>query len=198
MAGRAIRNFALGVLTAASICAVVYFWGPGPAGSTAKVSEADAKSMLEDEGYVVLTEQEWEAQARSLDAADNDAADKAAADKKADKAAAEKKADKKAEKAAKEAAAKQKAKEAEEKKAAEAEKAKEPEKEIHRLTLVVASGMYTGDVAKALAEAKIVPNAYEFSQLVESRGLASALRPGTYEISSEMTIDEIISAIFKQ
>lgn len=193
MAGRAIRNFALGVLVTSSILAMVYFWGSGPAESTAKFSEADAKSLLEDEGYVIHTKEEWEVQVAALNAVDNQAK-KDAADKDADKAAADKKADK----AAKDAAAKKKAKEAEEKKAAEAEKAKEPEKEIHRLTLVVASGMYTGDVAKALADAKIVPNAFEFSQLVESRGLASALRPGTYEISSEMTIDEIIAAIFKQ
>ncbi|MBU8878120.1 hypothetical protein BGM26_03820 [Bacillus sp. FJAT-29790] len=74
---------------------------------------------------------------------------------------------------------------------------KPTDKIIYRTMLTVSSGMTSIDVGKALERAHIIDSAREFSNQVEKRGLSSRLRIGTYEIESEMKIDEILSTIFK-
>ena len=193
MSGKSMRNFALGLLVATAIFSSVYFFSPSQAGSTEKLSEADAKSLLEAEGYVVRTQQEWDAQVSAVTAAE------AQAEKVATEAA-EKQAKAAKETKPKESKAKDsKAKETTEKKKTEAPKqAEQPEKVVKTLTITVAQGMYVSDVANALVEAQLITNSLEFSQRVESLGLSSGLRPGSYEVNSGMTMDEMISVIFKR
>ncbi|MBS4222055.1 endolytic transglycosylase MltG [Lederbergia citrea] len=69
---------------------------------------------------------------------------------------------------------------------------------IYRTMLSVSSGMTSIDVGRALEKAKIIDNAKEFFNKVEKKGLSKALRPGTYEVESDMTMDEVISIIFKK
>jgi hypothetical protein len=71
------------------------------------------------------------------------------------------------------------------------------EKIIYRTVLNVASGMTSIDVGHALVKGKIIDDAKNFFNEVENRGLANELRPGTFELDSEMTMDEVISIIFK-
>ncbi|MFC4322950.1 hypothetical protein [Litchfieldia salsa] len=68
---------------------------------------------------------------------------------------------------------------------------------IYRTMLTVSTGMTSIDVGDALVKANVIENAMDFFNEVEQRGLANKLRPGTYEVDSEMTVDEIISTIFK-
>ena len=53
------------------------------------------------------------------------------------------------------------------------------------------------DVGRALQRAKVIKSGLEFSKEVEKRGLENNLRPGTYTVESGMTMEEIISFIFK-
>jgi hypothetical protein len=71
------------------------------------------------------------------------------------------------------------------------------EKIIYRTIVSVSSGMTSIDVGKVLKQTKIIDDAFAFSKEVENRGLSNGLRPGIYEVSSEMSLDEIISTIFK-
>ncbi len=64
--------------------------------------------------------------------------------------------------------------------------------------LTVSKGMTSIDVGKALERANIIESGMDFFNEVEKRGLSKGLRPGTYEIKSEMTLDEIISIIFRK
>lgn len=68
---------------------------------------------------------------------------------------------------------------------------------VYRSILTVSKGMTSIDVGKALQRAKIIKKGSEFSKEVEKRKLESDLRPGTYQVESGMTMDEIIKAIFK-
>jgi hypothetical protein len=68
---------------------------------------------------------------------------------------------------------------------------------VYRTILNVSSGMTSIDVGKVLVQANITDNAMTFFNEVENRGLSNDLRPGTYEIDSEMSIEEVISIIFK-
>ena len=76
-------------------------------------------------------------------------------------------------------------------------KGEEKETVVYRTSLTVLEGMTSIDVGKALQQASLIDNAMEFFNDVEKRGLANDLRPGTYEIDSEMTMDEIMSTVFK-
>lgn len=72
------------------------------------------------------------------------------------------------------------------------------EKIIYRTFLTVSEGMTSIDVGKVLVKAKIIDDAYAFSKKVEKKGVANHLRPGTYKIDSDMTVDQVISIVFKK
>ncbi|UOE96179.1 endolytic transglycosylase MltG [Alkalihalobacillus sp. LMS39] len=181
MTANQMRSFAIGLLVAASVCAVVYFSTPGQASVAEKVEpitievprepeESELKSMLADKGYVILTESELEAQ---LDEVETKWTEQL---KEIEK---------------------QQEKEQEEK---EKEKEKQDDKEsevVYRTMLSVVSGMTSIDVGDALVRANIIESSREFSDEVEKKGLAQNLRPGTYEIDSSMSMSEVISIIFK-
>lgn len=76
-----------------------------------------------------------------------------------------------------------------------AEKGKETV--VYRTILTVSTGMTSIDVGNALVQAHIIDNAMTFFKEVEKRGLSNELRPGSFEVNSEMTIDEVMSTIFK-
>lgn len=167
MTAKTISSFAGGLLVAASILGAVYFFGPSQAQTAEKLSASEMKSLLTSEGYVIHTKEEWNKQLAAVETAEK------------------------------------KVKEAEETKKAnkEADKNNQPqaadEKVVYRMMLSVSSGMTSIEVGQALEQAKIIASGRELSTAVESRGLANALRPGMYEIQSGMTMDEIISTIFK-
>jgi len=71
------------------------------------------------------------------------------------------------------------------------------EKVVYRTIINVATGMTSIDVGNALVQGKIIDNARTFFNEVEKRGLSSELRPGTFELDSNMTMDEVIAIIFK-
>ncbi|GAE24392.1 hypothetical protein JCM9140_310 [Halalkalibacter wakoensis JCM 9140] len=66
-----------------------------------------------------------------------------------------------------------------------------------KLILTVSTGMTSIDVGNALVKADMIENSMSFFNEVERRGVANSLRPGTFEITSEMTLDQIITTIFK-
>jgi hypothetical protein len=80
----------------------------------------------------------------------------------------------------------------------------EPKKEsskeeeiVYRTIVNVAPGMTSIDVGNALVHGKIIDNARIFFDEVEKRGLSNQLKPGTFELDSNMTVDEVVKVIFK-
>lgn len=71
------------------------------------------------------------------------------------------------------------------------------EKVVYRTMLTVTLGMTSIDVGKALEKAQIIKSSKDFFNEVEKRGVSTKLRPGTYELESGMTTDQIIKTIFK-
>ncbi|KHD86097.1 aminodeoxychorismate lyase [Heyndrickxia ginsengihumi] len=70
-------------------------------------------------------------------------------------------------------------------------------KVIYRVVFKVTDGMTSIDVGKLLVKAKIIDDAFKFSKDVENKGIENNLRPGTYEVDSEMSYNQVISTIFK-
>jgi hypothetical protein len=71
------------------------------------------------------------------------------------------------------------------------------EKVIYRTMISVSSGMTSIDVGDVLKQTGIIDDSFAFSKEVENRGLSKGLKPGIYEVNSEMSLDEIIAAVFK-
>lgn len=170
MKAKTIQSFAGGLLVAASVCAAVFFFGGSEATTTQakeKMTTEEMISSLGTDGYVIYTEEQWKEQLATIEAE---------AETKEEPAEVEKK----------------------------EEKAEEPEKEpevkeviIYRTLLTVSPGMTSIDVGEALVKAEITDSAMKFFKEVEKRGLANSLRPGTFEVDSEMSLDEVIKLIFK-
>lgn len=95
--------------------------------------------------------------------------------------------------------AKEEAKANKPKEEAEVNKPKEEAAEnvVYRTVISVTTGMTSIDVGKALQQTNIIDSGFAFSQEVEKRGLSNQLKPGMFEVQSGMSIDEIISTIFK-
>ncbi|MGG4169986.1 endolytic transglycosylase MltG [Rossellomorea vietnamensis] len=74
---------------------------------------------------------------------------------------------------------------------------KDDDKVVYKTMLTVSTGMTSIDVGNALEQANIIKNGLDFYKEVEKRGLENELRPGTFEVESGMSTDEIISTIFK-
>jgi len=72
-------------------------------------------------------------------------------------------------------------------------------KVVYRTTVYVSNGMTSIDVGNALKSAKIIKETgFEFSKKVEKKGVEKYLKPGGYDIDSTMSVDKIISTIFKK
>lgn len=70
-------------------------------------------------------------------------------------------------------------------------------KVVYKTMLTVSTGMTSIDVGNALEQANIIKDGLDFYKEVEKRGLENELRPGTFDVESGMSTDEIISTIFK-
>ncbi|MEH7380395.1 hypothetical protein V7138_07935 [Bacillus sp. JJ1533] len=172
MSAKTLTSFASGLLLAAVVCALVYFFGPQQAATTKaeeKPTVEELKSLLTAEGYVILTSEEW------------------------DKTIAE--ANKTVEEPQEQP--KEQAKDEPKKEVTPKEEPAEPA--VKKTVITVSEGMTSYEVGKALISAKIINgNAWDFANQVEKKGVAKYLKLGTFEITSDMTTDEIISTIFKK
>lgn len=70
-------------------------------------------------------------------------------------------------------------------------------KTVTKVIVNVSDGMTSIDVGNALVGAGFIPNAFEFSKTVESKGVENKLRAGAYVVDSQMSVDEVIATIFK-
>jgi septum formation inhibitor MinC len=170
MKAKIMRSFAAGIILASGVSGAVYFFGPSKVVDTQKTKIAQP------------TEEEMKESLKS------DGYIVLTEDEWVEELAAVE--------AAKQEEAKQ-AEQATDKKEEQKEQSEEvKEVIIYRTVLNVASGMTSIDVGNALVKGKIIDNAKAFFDEVEKRGLANELRPGTFELDSKMSMDEVINTIF--
>ncbi len=169
MTPKSIRSFAGGLILAAGVCGAVYFFEQSeePKSQAASVTtDDDMKDALLDNGYIVHSEEEWQAHLAEQTAALEELEGLLKDEEEKDEEAEE-----------------------------DSEKAEEVV--IYRTMLTVSSGMTSIDVGEALERANIIKNAIDFFDAVEERDLANKLKPGTYEVESKMSLEEVISAVFE-
>lgn len=168
MKAKLMRTFAAGLIVASGVCGAVYFLTPSQVAST---KSPEPMELSSDEMKAKLTTEGY----RVL--TEEEWVEELAAVEAAKQEELKQETDKKEEK--------------------QESTSGEKEVVIYRTVLNVASGMTSIDVGNALVKGKIIDNAMTFFNEVEKRGLANELRPGTFELDSEMTMDEVINTIFK-
>ncbi|GAE33685.1 hypothetical protein [Halalkalibacter akibai] len=165
-----IRSFAGGLIVAATVCGAVYFFGSSEATTTQaqeKPTVDEMITLLGSEGYVIQTEEQWQ---EALAVVESEPEEEEIVIEE----------------------------EPEEVKEEPEEKEVEvKEVIIYRTMLTVTPGMTSIDVGQALVKANVTDSAMDFFKEVEKRGLANKLKPGTFEVDSEMSLDKVISIIFK-
>ncbi|NRD79689.1 aminodeoxychorismate lyase [Bacillus sp. BRMEA1] len=62
----------------------------------------------------------------------------------------------------------------------------------------VSQGMTSIDIGRMLVKANMIPNAFNFSQDIQKKGLEKNLKPGIFVVNSAMTYNQVISTIFKK
>lgn len=168
MTPNTLRSFAAGLIVAATLCGATYYYGNANTAKSTKATENTQKTEK-------LTEEEMKDILTSkgyVVQTESEWNKELAAAKKSE------------EKVTKEKQEKQ-------------EKPETEEKVVYRTILNVSSGMTSIDVGNALKRAKIIEDPVKFSKEVEKKGVETKLRLGIFEIESGMTMDEIISIIFK-
>ncbi|WP_209124036.1 endolytic transglycosylase MltG [Alkalihalobacillus sp. BA299] len=83
----------------------------------------------------------------------------------------------------------------EEKEEVKEEKTEEDKPVTHKIK--ISSGMVSPDVAKILKEKGLIQDESEFVRLVESKNAAKYIQIGEHELTTDMSMDEIISVITK-
>lgn len=79
------------------------------------------------------------------------------------------------------------------------QEAEEPQEEkvIYQLLLDVPSGTSSQEVAQRLEKTKIIDNAEAFMKDLKAKNLETAVKQGSYQLNSNMSIDEIIAIVTK-
>lgn len=169
MKANLLNSFAAGLLVSAGICGIVYFSQKDP---VEKNEQTTAKTPTEEEMKESLST------AGYIILTDSEWDEQIAT--------VEKEAQAKVQKEQKE-------------QDGQAEKAEKNENEnvVYRTIVNVAPGMTSIDVGNALVQGKIIDSARTFFDEVEKRGLSNDLKPGTFELDSNMTLDEVMKIIFK-
>lgn len=70
------------------------------------------------------------------------------------------------------------------------------QKPVTKVIVNVSEGMTSIDVGNTLQSAGLIQNAFDFSKDIENKGLENNLHPGTYNVDSSMSYDQIVSTIF--
>ncbi|SDC33129.1 hypothetical protein [Shouchella lonarensis] len=177
MTPKTIRSFAAGLLVAVSVTTAAYYIQADQATDASALSETELRAALADAGYKVEKAKEWETLETDLEKtktalAETEAALKEVKDKKND--------DKKDE----------------DKKDEDKKDDEKKDDDKHTVVIEVKPGMTGGHIAQALKEEKIIDDALAFSKKVEDKGVADQLKPQKTEVSSDMSLDELVDAFF--
>ncbi|AGY81840.1 MULTISPECIES: hypothetical protein [Carnobacterium] len=66
-----------------------------------------------------------------------------------------------------------------------------------KITVVINDGDPSSVASQQLAEQGLIDDAFDFDKFLETNSYASLIRPGSYEVSSEMTYDELANVLME-
>lgn len=165
---RTVRAFSLGILLA-----VILLWFGRNEQLTLNLT--DAKEKVENEGFIVITKEEYDELAgQSVNEDDSQPPTEGQTDKETDTDTAK-----------------------EEETAPQEEQPDKDESSIIHFTLEIESGMNSEQISSILEQIKIIDDANNFEQYLTDHHYNTKVQIGNFELNSEMTYEEISKIITK-
>ncbi|WP_096201267.1 endolytic transglycosylase MltG [Bacillus sp. FJAT-45350] len=170
MTPNGIRGFAIGLFIATSLFASIYFFGNGqtdaaPYTEAPSLTEEEMTTMLENAGYIVLTEEKYEEIAHHVD---------------------EEPIEEQAEEIIEDEPMQAEPEETQ---------PETPSQQVYYSYVNIQSGMSSSEVAGLLERANIIESRDEFLDYMRQQKLNQSIRVGEYELNSNMSIAEIAQRI---
>ncbi len=162
-----LRAFAFGLLLSTCLFGTYYYFS-GNNGTAAKLSKEELIAQVEDKGYKVVDEKEYE----ELEAKANDAG------------------------AATEEETKETEQQTETKKET-AKEEEQPAEAVKEYKLNIISGMQSSEIATLLKDAGIITDAFEFEQYLINTGYHTKVQLGEFVVKSDMTYEQLAKIITK-
>jgi homospermidine synthase len=165
---RTVRAFSLGILLA------VILLGFGRNGQST-LNLTDAKEKVEDEGFIVITKEEYDKLAgQSVNEEDSQPPAEGQADKETETDT-----------------------EKEEETAPQEEQPAKDESSIIHFTLEIESGMNSEQIAVILEQKKVIDDSDSFEQYLLDHDYNTKVQIGSFDLTSEMSYEEISKIITK-
>jgi hypothetical protein len=166
MNSRGYRAFSFGIIFAVSVMGSYYY---GMDGGHTQNSELSSKKQLEDNGYVILTADEYKKfQEKKVIEKTSDSEETKKVDDVEDNATTEK-----------------------------VPIQPEEEKEVTNFSLEIKSGMNSSEIAELLAKHNIVANKEEFEQFMITNNYQTKIQLGIFVLNNEMSYEEISKILTK-
>lgn len=185
-----IRSFSLGLLTAGTILLMIYYFVEEPKEKAVKMSVDDMIAEMKEEGYRVITEEQYITLSIDKDQVNKDA-DKtqvASTKSKSDDNKKKEKDDKKD----------IESKDKKSKDDSDKKDNKEDKKDkVKTYTLKIDSGMPSSDIGDMLAANDIIDDASKFNKYLEDKDYSLRVQLGEFKVKSDMSFYEIAEAITK-
>jgi hypothetical protein len=162
-----VRAFSLGIVFSVSILGIGFFSLEEPGKET---TLAEAKKVVEKEGYTILTNKDYENMKNAAALAKKTSSLDETSKKEENQATPPQK---------------------------QSTKSEEKSKETITYTLEIQSGMNTEEIARTLMDASIIDDDKDFEQFLTDEGYSTIVQVGTFELNNNMTYDEIARSITK-
>lgn len=186
-----VRSFSIGLLTAGVIMLIGFYFFNTESAQTKELTVDEMVPLVEEEGYRIISEEDYIALSLRSDSSTSNEEEE-----EAEEAEAVEEDDESPE----EAEEPDENQEAEENTNDDGnddsdEETAEEEEEITTYTLNIEEGMTSSEFSSLLEENNIVEDASEFNQYIEDEGYSLRVQIGEFELTSDMTVNEIAEEI---
>lgn len=185
-----IRAFAIGLLTSGILLLAIYIFGNNSSDNLEDMDPDELISTLENEGYTVLTQDEYIAYSvnqETSDEADLEADEESDADKESDEPESDTDENEGTDEENKE--------NDDNSESNEDEDSSEESDDVTEVEITLEDGAPPSNISDALEDAGIIDDARDFNDYLEDNDLSGSVKPGTYEVDSEMSYSEISDII---
>ncbi|MEI3611702.1 hypothetical protein [Pseudogracilibacillus sp. SO30301A] len=191
-----IRFFSIGLFTAGILSLGFYFLNDSSKESIENVAVEDLIVQVEENGYRVITEDEFISFSMYVDSMKEEESKTASAKTEKEKDA-EKDKEKDKEKEKEEEKSKEKEKDTKKKDDKEKETKKKKEDKVKKVKFTIKKGDVTEDIADTLVDKKILKKDErdKFIKYLEDNDYSPYIQLGTFEVTSEMNIKELAETV---
>ena len=189
-----VRSFAIGLFTAGIVMLIgLSIFDNDEDKQVAELSADTMIPLIEEQGYRVVTEEEYIAVSVNKDKENNNNEDKSDPDKVEEKD--DKDTDKEVkEKDEKETASKKKEKDDKDK---NKDKDKDKKDDVKTYTVHIEEGVLSSTISNTLEANDIIDNATKFNLYLTDNGYGEKIQLGKFKVNSDMSFKEIAEAITK-